>query len=350
MHSEMVRYDRVPTRTESEDNAGLRDGAAGQSMFSRVEDRKSHRNKTKLKRRGSNDMSLSSASCTSLNSDDDDYLDGGDHFDSADRDNETERSPLTQNNDPKQAIDLASDSKSIASQLMYEYPSSSFDLDDDDDQDELEANLKRYHLDFTSTENGDYVGQISPDNPSRNDRFGFSGRGNNNSNRCSSAAKYLWFSLQSVRQRARQRRAQMLLQQTERNWRQSLKICVLTNCDATDSGILLVVFIMAIWIVALMLTKNPVARRKGLILGILFFVVRVGTRPLYHWFLKSWQRRQLSRQQEPLGLNPESYSSPHRKASGGSFELRVIRGSKNNAADQRTSPTSTGSDPTIAAI
>mmetsp|Transcript_19540 Transcript_19540/g.54527 ORF Transcript_19540/g.54527 Transcript_19540/m.54527 type:complete len:364 (+) Transcript_19540:113-1204(+) len=356
-HSEMVRYDRVPTRNESEDVEDLQDdNIIKESMFSPAEDRKSTWNRSNLKRRGSH----SSGSYTSINSDDDDYLNSSEHFRNANHGDDKQRSPLNTNvnnsrngnniHNLKQANDAASDSRStgMSSQLLYPPTTAmSFDLNDDDDDDELEANLKRYHLDFSSADNGEYFAQ---NNQSGNGNFTFSG-GGNNSNWCSSAANCLWFYFQSVRQRARHRRAQMLLQQSERNWRQSLKICVLTNCDATDSGILLVVVIMVIWIVCLTLTKNPVARRKGLIVGISFFVVRVGIRPLYHLFRKCWEQRRLLRRQQTIGSAPQSFSASHQKAFDESLELRAIRGnggSKNPGP--RTSPTSTGSDPTIAAI
>ena len=366
----MVRYNRIPTRTDSEDVNDYRDDGVGERRFSPpAEEQESSRNKKTLKRRESNDASCPSA----IDSDEEDYLRSSSN--DGDNDDDTERSPLNKNVNYASdvglvASDLACDAILSASPLSM-YPSTtaiSFDLDDDDDDDELEANLKRYHLDFSSTDGGDYLTRTGTTRTTNNDdanggsnQFGFSG-GGNASNRCSSAAKYLWFSFQSVRQQARQRRAQMLLQQSERNWRQSLKICVLTNCDATDSGILLVVAIMVLWIVALMLTKNAMARTRGLVLGIILFVVRVGTRPLHHWCLKCWQQRQLSRQQQrTLGPIPQN-SSPSRKKSAGSFELRAIPGggdsssssnnnnNDNNNGDGTASPTSTGSDPTIAAI
>jgi len=245
--------------------------------------------------------------------------------------------------------------------------SSSFDLDDDDD-DYVEAEMKRYHLDFSSTDrDASLTGNGNGNQPPRT----------GSSNWVLLSAKFIWFSFQSVRQQARQRRAQLLLQQTERNWRQSLKICVTTNCDATDSGILLVIALMVVWILILIVVKNPIVRQRGLFVGIILFSARVGTRPLYQCCLRRRQKRRCQQLQEIPQHSPGTKArridvtidNRHNHTfSKGNFELHTIRDDNRKITDGGTNMlnmiTSTSdeiqlgiqisrshdSDPTVAAI
>lgn len=169
--------------------------------------------------------------------------------------------------------------------------SPAFDFDDDDDDEELEAELRRYHLNFSST------------TTARGNTTVLTHSGNNSPTAASSRfslAKYVWYSFQSVRQQARQRRAQLLLQQTERNWQQSLWICMMTNCDATDRGILLVATLIVVWALLVWRIHDPTIRRWIVLGGIVAFVVRVGTRPLFGYCRKQQQKRRLLRTMQQL--------------------------------------------------
>jgi hypothetical protein len=364
----MPRYDRIPARIESSRDSDVHSpGTVERRMFPTEE------TKSRRKRLGSltPTRSQSSGSYASVESNEEDFLSNQDKYD----DSNTEKPPL-RNQSRNYASDdydgpaghngLPSDeaatfpSRSISPRAIYPSTtachSNSFDLDDDDDDDDniLEANLKRYNLDFSATDKAASLadGTVNDGNP-------FGSRGTSNSNRCTKATRYLWFSFQSVRQQARQRRAQLLLQQTERNWRQSLKICVITNCDATDSGILLVAATMVFWILFLILVKNSTVRRGGIVAGILFFIIRVGTRPLYHFFIQKLQKRQLHHQQrgESSQTSPGSktrhsddqHHRHHLAHSNGTLELHAIRSDSSNANGSPLA-TSVGSDPTVAAI
>ncbi len=290
-----TRYDRIPAGIE--DPRDNNNSVHSQSAIGRknpIDENKSRSKQKYLTRRGA-------GSYESIDSDDEDF-----------------------DSDQNQAngnIESEDREEGFAS-LGYQF-SGSFDLDDDDDDDLLEANLKRYNLDFASTDNGAALAESND--------FARGGP----SNRCSRATKYIWYSFQSARQQARERRAQLLLQQTERNWKQSLKICILTNCDATDSGILLVAVTMLLWILVLVLVKNTAFRRIGILLGILCFAIRVGARPLYHFFLRQRQKRRLRKQQ----LEGQQHDEDHLHAShsDGILELHAIQGDSNF-------------DPTVAAI
>lgn len=286
-----TRYDTIPAGIE--DPHDNNNSAHSQSVFERkmpIEEKKTRRKPKYLTRRGT-------GSYESIDSDDEDF--------------DSDQNQTNVNNESEVR------DESYPS-LGYQF-SSSFDLDDDDDDDLLEANLKRYNLDFASTENGATLAESND--------FARGGP----SNRCSRAAKYIWYSFQSARQQARERRAQLLLQQTERNWKQSLKICILTNCDATDSGILLVAVTMLVWILVLVLVKNTGFRRIGILVGLLCFALRVGARPLYQFFLRQRQKQRLRKQQ----LEGQQHDEDHH--SDGILELHAIEGDSNY-------------DPTVAAI
>lgn len=356
----MAKYNRVPTVSEP-DEAHSEDAEERRIPLA-VDKNITRGNATALKRRVSRGRSYSSGSYSTGRSDNCDSLNRHDNEEFPM--DEAERSPL--NVTKKKHVDgndLTEGSLSTSSSPSQRYPSltaiylDSFDLEDDED--ELEENLKRYHLDFSATDRVDPLFH----NNSGPDTNQYDSRGV--CHRCSVATKSVWFFFQSVRQRARQRRAELLLEQTERNWRQSLKICILTNCDATDSGIMFVVVMMVLWIVVLLSMKDPLVRRKGLILGIVFFVVRVGARPLYDWLLKLWQRRQVLLNQQRHVEVPQSSPNrkgrsgdstdqhenhhPHLTFSNGALEMHVVCGGSDNKGDP-ISPHSTGSDPTIAAI
>lgn len=165
---------------------------------------------------------------------------------------------------------------------------SSFGFSDDEDDDE--ADLKRYNLHF-STEASDRAtltnsphGGASPSNSSL-------------SNRNHSLLNQIWYSFQSQRQEARQRRAQLLLQQSERSFSQSLRIFLGTYCDATDRGILLVVSLVFLWAMLLLNLSNQTLKMQLFAAGFCFFALRIGARPLWTYCSKQQQRR---RQQQRL--------------------------------------------------
>jgi hypothetical protein len=368
----MVRYNRISTKNDSRD-VGNDDHT--------IEDGAIPKQKKILKRRGSNNSS--GGSCMSMesnNNDEDSYLN---EVDDILTQISAERSPLNDRsyaNDGGGPVIPSSSSSSLSpKQISPSYPtisavfSGSFDLDDDDDDEYVEAEMKRYHLDFSSSSiNGDSL-TIHGNNLPPPTTGG-------SSNWLSLSTKYIWFSFQSVRQQARQRRAQLLLQQTERNWRQNLKICIATNCDATDSGILIVLVLMIIWIVTfIFIVKNPIIRRRGLIVGIILFVIRVGTRPLYEYFLRQRQKRR-GRQQRLQEIPQISPGSKRRRSDitiedghqqhqhKGNFELHTIRDNKSNNGtngsinmlknmvsstsddNKRLGIQTSTSDPTVAAI
>jgi len=348
----MQRYDRLVTATESSRDCDVHARSIGENRIA-TDETSSRHNKKALTHRGS---------YTSIEGNEEDFLNNQDEGAGGD----TERSPFRINRSFASDNDSVGDNDLTPVEAAFRsrpnspraiYPSiascysDSFDLDDDDDDDILEANLKRYNLDFSST---DKIASLTDGRVNDENLFV---RGSENSNRCSKVVRYLWFSFQSIRQQARQRRAQLLLQQTERDWRQSLKICILTNCDATDSGILIVAAIMVVWILAVILAKDSNIRGGGIVLGILFFIIRVGTRPLYHFVLRKQQRRQLHLQQieevsrnslDRKKLQESEHHHHHLGHSDGILELHEIRNNGNDA--NRLPATSVGSDPTIAAI
>jgi hypothetical protein len=190
---------------------------------------------------------------------------------------------------------------------LFSLYSSSFSLEDDEDDDD--ADLKRYALDFSihTTDNNNKAATFS-----HSSLHGITESSSQTAPSLSlqqqhiypttarfSIVKYLWFSFQSVRQQARQRRAQLLLQQSERNWSTTLWICLMTYCDATDRGILLVVSLLLVW--AILLWK--IARPKGLfVTGIVLLVLRLGARPFGEFILQQRQKRRRQRQQQQQQL------------------------------------------------
>jgi hypothetical protein len=204
-----------------------------------------------------------------------------------------ERSPLSksfdEDDEPPAHVDTsfampaaAAAAAASASPPPTMYAISSFSLDDDEDDDD--ADLKRYNLDFsTPNMNANVLGISMHD--------GSLPASQNLSSDNNSLPKYLWFSFQSLRQKARQRRAQRLLQQSERNYRQTVYLCVMTYCDATDRGILLVASIVMLW--SLLIFKMQSHKIIFAMTGISLFLVRVGARPFWEWVtMRRRERRQ----------------------------------------------------------
>jgi hypothetical protein len=137
---------------------------------------------------------------------------------------------------------------------------------------------------------------------------------------------------------------------------------------------------MIIWIVTfIFIVKNPIIRRRGLIVGIILFVIRVGTRPLYEYFLRQRQKRR-GRQQRLQEIPQISPGSKRRRSDitiedghqqqqhKGNFELHTIRDNKSNNGtngsinmlknmvsstsddNKRLGIQTSTSDPTVAAI
>ena len=106
-----------------------------------------------------------------------------------------------------------------------------------------------------------------------------------------SCIAYLWYSFQSVRQQARQRRAQRLLQQSERNFQQTLWICTMTYCDATDGGILLAAFLLLFWVALLYSVSSDKSRGWLGVVGSIVTRLRFGTRPLLGYMKQRRCRR-----------------------------------------------------------
>jgi hypothetical protein len=245
------------------------------------------------------------------------------------------------------------------------YNGSSFDLDDDENDTEMDVH--RYDVDFSATETGH---ALSKNGSSTTMNSGFSHKNRSSLFRC------LWYSFQSARQKARERRAELLLRQKDHSCRQSSwRFCV-TLCDATDGGILLVAGLMVAWIIAVVFTKNPVLRRRILICGMIFFVIRLGTRPMVEFLLRQrMKRRQRQaiaqhsptfRREPPSGMETPGTKTQMSlyldrtmndfKTQSGGIELSVMQSnSTNNNNNGNSLPglqpsNSNGSDPTIAAI
>jgi hypothetical protein len=248
------------------------------------------------------------------------------------------------------------------------YKASSFELDEDDeDVDDMGMQMHRYEVEFSTTEKGHAL---------TNAMHGSFSSINGRSPRSlpSSICRWLWHSFQSARQKARERRAELLLQQTEQTCQKSSWIFILTLCDATDRGILLVAGILIAWIVAIVLVKTPATRLRIIIGGIVFLVLRLGTRPLISYCSNQRMKRRQSSLQ-PIQQNPSpfrcsslssmaatdavpgasSYLSRRmneRKTDNDETELPVIRSksSMENLPPALECTDSNGSDPTIAAI
>ena len=143
-----------------------------------------------------------------------------------------------------------------------------FGSEDSDDDDEYEEQLKRYSLDF---------------------------RQSSSTSSTTSKNNSLWCKIQQARQKARQRRAEYLLQQSERQtWRQSVYLfLVMTLCDATDTGIALVAIGLLAWFI--MLWKLPSNRSLIFWGGLVVWSIRLGARPVRDCFI---QRRVRMHQQE----------------------------------------------------
>lgn len=147
-----------------------------------------------------------------------------------------------------------------------------FALEDDED-DDFDVHLRRYAIDFGKNRT------VLADPPTR-------------------ILPFLWWHVQTARQQARQRRAQLLLQQSERRWRQSLYICLVTTlCDATDAGIALAAAAMLLWILALW--KMELMRNSLLLGGLFVWTIRFGARPAREYWIQQRLRQYRPRQTQP---------------------------------------------------
>jgi hypothetical protein len=277
----------------------------------------------RLKRRGSHG---SLGSFLSIH-DDDEQINMTDN-DNDDRHNHPldgdERLPLSKSFDqdeehahePPSHVDTSA--AAAASPIMY---SSSFNLDDDEDDDD--ADLKRYNLDFSSSMN-------SPNTPHTTTNSNTNMLGSTSLHDGSSPAfqlsssnnsfpKYVWFSFQSLRQKARQRRAQRLLQQSERNCRQTLYLCIMTYCDATDRGIGLVASVIILW--SLLIWNLPKSHQTVFAMtGIALFLVRVGARPCWEWYT---MRRREQRRQRAHTMSDDAGTGIHTHAATPTDNMRL---------------------------
>ena len=223
-------------------------------------------------------------------------------------------------NNHQSAIPITAEPNNIisypASSLAF---SGSFDLDDDDDDDEA---LRRYNIDFSRNPDTNIMTSLSHhgssagnDSPSSSNRNSPGPSLYHESSRSFSLLKYVWYSFQSVRQQARQRRAQRLLQQSERNFRQTLWICVMTYCDATDRGILLVASLMLTWSIVVYNVSNDTIRRWLLIVGICLLIIRFGARPFSEYLQRSRSRRrrlkELQQNQQEHHLQQQQQQDHH---------------------------------------
>eukprot|EP00934_Nitzschia_sp_Nitz4_P004348 Nitzschia sp. Nitz4//scaffold185_size43419//4739//5914//NITZ4_007293-RA/size43419-processed-gene-0.67-mRNA-1//1//CDS//3329539685//4338//frame0 len=156
--------------------------------------------------------------------------------------------------------------------------------DSDSDEDDTYANIKRYAIDFS------HAAAATDEEYSSHheDSFHRTSSDPSNTHRHSSLFQYMQHQFQVVRQQARQRRAQLLLQQSDRNWRQSTYYCWMTACDATDTGIFLVLVGIGIWLLLLWLWEEH--RSDCWIVGTLLLVLRFSGRPCAA-FLQRQQRR-----------------------------------------------------------
>mmetsp|Transcript_1417 Transcript_1417/g.2796 ORF Transcript_1417/g.2796 Transcript_1417/m.2796 type:complete len:301 (-) Transcript_1417:30-932(-) len=197
-----------------------------------------------------------------------------------------EKSPLRSKSGENVVSPTDQSQRSVYSPLAFAH-SSSFNFDDPDDEDE--ENLKRYNLDFSmdageATLSDSVHGGI----PFRNSE-----------EHGSTTLHLLWNSFQSQRQRARQRRAQLLLQQSERNFRQGVWICLNTYCDATDGGLMLFAFLVFVWVIKIMSLDDAKAMRHWFLTGVLLISLRLGIRPLSGYYTRQRQRRRLQSHDQP---------------------------------------------------
>lgn len=247
------------------------------------------------------------------------------------------------------------------------YKESSFDVDVDEDDENYDGHISvdihRYHVDFSATENGHVL-------TNHNMHGSFSSINGRASNRCSpsSICRCLWYTFQAARQKARERRADLLLRHTEPNCRQSSWIFLVTLCDATDRGILVVAGIMIAWIVLIVVVKNPVPRLRIIIAGTVFLVIRLGTRPLVNYCINQRTKRLQSAMQPlpqnspPFRLSPSSSVPGEENSSKGSSKYLNRKMNGQNTAMEMAAvqsnwsalglyiSNSNESDPTIAAI
>lgn len=189
---------------------------------------------------------------------------------------------------------------SVYSPIAFAH-ASSFTFDDTEDEDE--ENLKRYNLDF-SMDAGEATlsDSVHGGTPFRNSE-----------EHGSTTLQHLWNSFQSQRQRARQRRAQLLLGQSERNFRQGVWICLNTYCDATDGGLILFAFLFLAWVIKIMTLNDAKAMQHWFLAGIFFIALRLGVRPMSGYYTRQRQRRRLqSQDRQPHHVVPTQSHAPNK--------------------------------------
>lgn len=216
-------------------------------------------------------------------------------------------------------------------QNMYAV-SSSFGFDDDDDEDDDVFNIQRYAIDFSSK---DHLSSPS---------FYASHRSSPqaHSSILRRIPANLWFRFQTVRQQARQRRAQLLLQQSDyqSGWHRSLYVLVLTvGCDATDAGILLAATGLVTWF--LLLAYGVGDSVQVAVWGSLVFGLRFGARPFHGWLLQQrqkWRRRRFQRRNNDYRQpTSQHHESPRRVASGVELSSLEAHGDEDDEQDRHLS-------------
>ena len=225
--------------------------------------RRHHRTNTS---RGSYTSVIDEPTIEDVQYDDDDEEEDTHHI--ADLYDDGENSPLHRSREGEDAEDAEKEVKQSTRSVSILFGSD--DSDDDDEDDEYEEQLKRYSLDFRQTASSSTT--IS-----------------------SSQNHSPWAKLQQARQKARQRRAEYLLQQSDRHTcRQSVYLfLVMTLCDATDAGIALVAMGFVAWF--LMIWKVPDHRSLVVWGGLVVWSIRLGARPARQFLI---QRRVRRHQQE----------------------------------------------------
>jgi hypothetical protein len=182
--------------------------------------------------------------------------------------------------------------------------SSSFDFEDDDDD---EADLKRYNLDFSVDDHSMLANPLDGGGPAPSS----SQHQLKTTDDSSTLLQFLWYSFQTQRQQARQRRAQLLLQQSDRDLRQSVWIFVMTYCDSTDTGIAVALSMIVFWAFVLSVMEDEVVKRHWLLIGCLLLAFRIGARPLWNYFLRQRLKRRQEQRQQHQQLPLSSPAAKH---------------------------------------
>ena len=205
---------------------------------------------------------------------------------------------------------------------LYMNFSSESDVGDSSDDDD-EAQLRRYNLDFS---NNSAEGDNSPHHDS-NHSPGSGPRTPNqqgqrkrivsmiplstSSNSLNSydqdstlyqirqIPNHIWYTFQYLRSQARQRRANLLLQQSqeERTTEQQLHLCALTYCDATDQGICVVAVGLCVWLLWIgFIASTKTQLLRVVLIGFMLLTIRFATRPVYVYIQKQRLKRRAEQQ------------------------------------------------------